>query len=204
MPTDHPTVRWRDAQLDAAILMDLESLRIADEDTRQWFRDQLVESCKDETLVREERLKNPCRRKADLEAMQQRFLDAYLAGAVDKNTFTAKTVLHKEEMDKVEADIQTSRATPLTGLEHAVAAFDLAQTAAERWSVSTKDERRTILEGVLLNRTLNATSLVTTKRRPFDALAEGPILKQIGATGFEPATSASRSGFGFDNNSTRL
>jgi len=94
------------------------------------------------------------------------------------NTFTAKTVLHKEELDKVEADIQTSRATPLTGLEHAVEAFDLAQTAAERWRVSTKDERRTILEGLLLNRTLNATSLVTTKRRPFDVLAEGPILKQ--------------------------
>ncbi len=175
---DHPTVRWREDQLEAAILADLESLRIVDDDTRQWFRDQLVESCKDETLVREERLKNLRRRKADLEAMQQRLLDAYLAGAVDKNTFTAKTVLHKEELDKVEADIQTSRATPLTGSEHAVEAFDLAQTAAERWRVSTKDERRTILEGVLLNRALNATSLVTTKRRPFDVLAEGPILKQ--------------------------
>ena len=78
----------------------------------------------------------------------------------------------------LEADIQTSRAAPLTGLEQAVEAFDLAQTAAERWRVSTKEERRAILEAVLLNRTLNATSLVTTKRKPFDVLAEGPILKQ--------------------------
>ncbi|MBI1338282.1 MAG: hypothetical protein GC164_15170 [Phycisphaera sp.] len=175
---DHPSVRWREEQLEAAIITDLQSLRIADEDTRQWFRDQLVESCRDETTVREERLKSLRRRKVDLEAMQQRLLDAYLAGAVDKNTFTAKTLKHKEEVDKVEADIQTSRATPLTGLEQAVEAFDLAQTAAERWRVSTKDERRAILEQVLLNRTLFATSLVTTKRKPFDVLAEGPILKQ--------------------------
>lgn len=175
---DHPTVRWREDQLEAAILTDLESLRIEDDETRQWFRAQLVESCKNETLVREERLKNLRRRKADLEAMQQRLLDAYLAGAVDKNTFTAKTALHKEELDRIEADIQTSRAAPLTGLEQAVEAFDLAQTAAERWRVSTKEERRAILEAVLLNRTLNATSLVTTKRKPFDVLAEGPILKQ--------------------------
>lgn len=73
---------------------------------------------------------------------------------------------------------RTSRATPLAGLEHAVEAFDLAQTAAERWRVSTEDDRRAILERVLLNRTLFATSLVTTKRKPFDVLAEGPILQQ--------------------------
>ena len=186
---DHPTVRWREDQLEAAILTDLESLRIEDDETRQWFRAQLVESCKNETLVREERLKNLRRRKADLEAMQQRLLDAYLAGAVDKNTFTAKTALHKEELDRIEADIQTSRAAPLTGLEQAVEAFDLAQTAAERWRVSTKEERRAILEAVLLNRTLNATSLVTTKRKPFDVLAEGPILKQSrgDCPNFEPS-----------------
>ncbi len=183
VPTSIPT-RTTDRQLargplEAAILTDLESLRI------RGRRDPPVVSvpnwlsrARTRTLVREERLKNLRRRKADLEAMQQRLLDAYLAGAVDKNTFTAKTALHKEELDRIEADIQTSRAAPLTGLEQAVEAFDLAQTAAERWRVSTKEERRAILEAVLLNRTLNATSLVTTKRKPFDVLAEGPILKQ--------------------------
>lgn len=174
---DHPSVRWRQDQLEAAILTDLESLQIKGEKERQWFREQLVESCRDETMLREERLKHLRRRKIDLAAMEQRLLDAYLAGAVDKNTFTAKTLLHKEEMEKVEINIQTSRATPLTGIEQAVEAFDLAQSAADRWRISNKDERRALLDAVLLNKTLNATSLVTTKRKPFDVLAEGPIIK---------------------------
>ncbi|MCC7408375.1 MAG: recombinase family protein, partial [Phycisphaeraceae bacterium] len=165
---DHPKVRWRQDQLEQAILTDLDSLRIKDDEQRQWFRDQLIESCKDEAFLREERLKALRRRKADLEAMHQRLLDAYLAGTVDKNTFTAKTTQFKEEVDKVEADIQTSKARPLTGLEQAIEAFDLAQNAAERWRVSNKADRRELLEAILLNRTLSDTSLVTTKRKPFD------------------------------------
>ena len=81
-------------------------------------------------------------------------------------------------MEKVDVDIQTSKARPLIGLEQAIDAFDLAQNAAERWRVSNKADRRALLEAVLLNRTLNATSLVTTKRKPFDVLAEGLNLKQ--------------------------
>lgn len=39
------------------------------------FRDQLIESCKNQSQVREERLKNLRRRKTDLEAMQQRLIN---------------------------------------------------------------------------------------------------------------------------------
>jgi hypothetical protein len=54
----------------------------------------------------------------------------------------------------------------------------LAQEAAERWRVSNKESRRELLDRILLNKTLNATSLVTTKRKPFDVLAEGLTLKE--------------------------
>ena len=44
----------------------------------------------------------------------------------------------------------------------------------------------------VIETSLIATSLVTTNRKPFDVFAEGPILDQVGVTGFEPATSWSQ------------
>lgn len=175
---DHPIVRWREEQLEEAVLTDLRSLRIEDEKDRQWFREKLVASIGDEAFLREERLKALRRRLADLEAQQKRLLDAYLAGAVDKNTFTAKTTQFKDEIAKTEGDLQTSKAGPVTGFEHVVEVFDLAQVAAERWEVSDKVGRREILDTILLKRSLSATSLETTKKKPFDVFAKGPILNK--------------------------
>ncbi|MBI1374090.1 MAG: hypothetical protein GC159_15325 [Phycisphaera sp.] len=170
---DHPVVRWREEQLEEAILTDLKSLRIEDEEDRQWFRDNLVASLGNEEVLRGERLKSLRRRLADLEAKQKRLLDAYLAGAVDKNTFTATSAQIKEETQKTEEDLQTSKAGPLTGFERVLEVFDLAQVAAERWEVLDKAGRREILDTILLKRTLNATSLETTKKKPFDVFAKG-------------------------------
>ncbi len=175
---DHPIVRWREDQLEEAVLTDLRSLRIEDEKDRQWFREKLVASIGDEVFLREERLKALRRRLADLEAQQKRLLDAYLAGAIDKNTFTAKTTQFKDEIAKTEGDLQTSKAGPVTGFEHVVEVFDLAQVAAERWEVSDKAGRREILDTILLKRSLSATSLETTKKKPFDVFAKGPILNK--------------------------
>lgn len=175
---DHPVVRWREEQLEEAILTDLRSLRIEDEENRKWCRDKLVASMGDGVRLREERLKALRRRLVDLEAMQQRLLDAYLAGGVDKNTFTAKSTQFKDEIEKAQADVQTSKAQPLTGFETVLEVFDLAQVAAERWEVLDKAGRRDILETILLKRTLSDTSLVTTKRKPFDVFAEGLLLKE--------------------------
>jgi hypothetical protein len=51
--------------------------------------------------------------------------------------------------------------------------FEFTQNAARDWRVSGKDQRRGILCRTLLKRSLSATSLVTTKKKPFDLLAEG-------------------------------
>ncbi|MFQ5590606.1 MAG: hypothetical protein ACE5HE_05545, partial [Phycisphaerae bacterium] len=62
--------------------------------------------------------------------------------------------------------------------QHVLAIFDFAQDAAGTWTVSGTDARRAILARVLLKRSLSAVSLVTTKRKPFDVLAEGPFLDE--------------------------
>ena len=49
-----------------------------------------------------------------------------------------------------------------------------------------------ILEIVFLNFRLDDVTLVPTMRKPFDVLAEGLLVQQVGVTGFELATSWSR------------
>jgi site-specific DNA recombinase len=58
-----------------------------------------------------------------------------------------------------------------------LAIFDWSQNAAEIWRGSNNAQRRDILDSVCLHRTLSDVSLVTTKRKPFDVLAERPLLK---------------------------
>jgi hypothetical protein len=54
----------------------------------------------------------------------------------------------------------------------AVAVFDWSQHAKSAWEGSNTAVRRQILDAVYLNRSLSDITLVTTKRKPFDQLAE--------------------------------
>ena len=60
----------------------------------------------------------------------------------------------------------------------ALEAFDFSQRVADIWRGSNKTVRREILDADCLNRMLSDVSLVATKRKPFDVLAERPLLKQ--------------------------
>lgn len=60
----------------------------------------------------------------------------------------------------------------------ALAIFEWSQNAAAIWRGSNNALKRDILDSVCLNRTLSDVSLVTTKRKPFDILAERPRFKE--------------------------
>jgi hypothetical protein len=62
-------------------------------------------------------------------------------------------------------------------VQAALAIFDFSQNAAEIWRGSKMPTRREVLESVSLNRTLSDASLSTTKRKPFDVLAERPSVQ---------------------------
>ena len=59
----------------------------------------------------------------------------------------------------------------------AVTLFDWTQSAADVWRGSNNAVRREILDAVCLNHCLNDVTLVLQKRKPFDAFAERPFLK---------------------------
>src|SRR5262245_22891021 len=109
--------------------------------------------------------------------MQDRLLNAYLAGTVEEVVFSAKSNELKAEAAKTgEALAQVGDGTPTRG-ERALVLFDWSQRAFDLWRRSNNSIRREILDSVCLNRTLSDVSLVTTKRKPFDVFAERPHLE---------------------------
>ena len=58
--------------------------------------------------------------------------------------------------------------------------FELSQTLRQRWLTADYAEKRKILEIVWLNCRLVDASLCPTIRKPFDVLAEGPLVPESG------------------------
>ena len=173
---DHPVVRWRQDQLEEAVQRDLATLRIPDETRREWLKQNLARRCSDQILVREEQNRVARKRLSEIEQMQQRLLDGYLAGGVDKDVFTTKSTELKIETERLRERLADAKVPGAEFGKSVMEAFDFAQNAAERWIVSGTDARRAILGRALQKRSLSDVSLVTTKKRPFDVLVEGPVL----------------------------
>ena len=175
---DHPTVRWKAEVLEQAVVDDLASLRLPTPEIATWFRSALQAAVLDVTSHQRRQAAALTKRKAELAAMQDRLLNAYLAGTVEETVYSAKSNELKAEAAKAgEALAQVGDAAPARG-ETALVLFDWSQRAADLWRGSNNSIRREILDSVCLNRTLSDVSLVTTKRKPFDVFAERPLLEK--------------------------
>ena len=170
---DHPRVRWRSEDLEQAVVDDLDRMRVADPEVADWLRASILTAAGDITSHRRRQGTSLTKRKSELANMQDRLLNAYLAGTIDEATYKAKSSELKAEAAKAdEALAKMGGADPTRG-ETAVALFDWSQRAAELWRGSNNSVRREILDAVCLNRTLGDVNLDAIKRKPFDILAEG-------------------------------
>ncbi len=174
---EHPTVRWTAEELEQAIVADLATMRLPTPEVAAWFRTTLQDALVDLTDYRRRQATMLQKRRSELATMQDRLLNAYLAGTVDEAVYKAKTSeLKSEDATTGESLAALGDVDPARG-KTAMALFDFAQNAAEMWRGSNNAVRREILDLVCLNRTLTDLTLVAPKRKPFDVLAEGLILK---------------------------
>ena len=104
--------------------------------------------------------------------MQDRLLNAYLAGSVEERVFQDKSSELKTDAARVEEELSALGTVDPQNGKAALALFDWSQKAAEIWRGSNTTVRRQILDAVCLNRQVSDVTLVTTKRKPFDFLVE--------------------------------
>lgn len=173
----HPRVRWKADELEQAIVGDLAAMRTPTPEVAEWLRRELSAAVTDVTAYRRRQSTELAKRKAALAGMQDRLLNAYLTGAVDEDAYKAKADELRAEAARADESLADLGAAESARGESAVALFDWTQKAPETWRRSNNAVRREILDAVCLNRTLTDVNLVTTKRKPFDVLAEGLDLK---------------------------
>ncbi len=176
-PTDdHPSVRWRGDDLEDAIVADLETIRIPDGELAEWFRTALQTAFKDIGEVQRQQRQTQKKRVAEIEAMQERLLNAYLAGTIDEQALAAKQIQLRDEAATLAATLATGETLAPEDVQTALGVFEFAQNAAQIWRGSKMDQKREILESVSLNRLLGDVTLVLEKRKPFDELAKRPLV----------------------------
>jgi site-specific DNA recombinase len=177
-PPDHPTVRWKASDLEAAIAEDLASLRFDSPEIRDLVRRTLAEAFHDLAEHQRRQYALLAKRRAELANMQDRLLNAYLAGTIDEALHKSKSEELRQDMARLDEAMEGQAPGEADTNDIALRLFDWCQNAAENWLGSTSTARREILDAVSLNRRLGADSLEISKRKPFDVLAEGSVLER--------------------------
>jgi len=170
---EHPRVRWKADDLEKAVVDDLDQMRLATPELAAWFRTELRAAVTDLTAYRRQQSKTLGKRKTELATMQDRLLNAYLAGTVEEVVYKAKSNELKAEAARADETLAQMGDVDPARAETALALFDWTQNAAEIWRGSNNRVRREILDAVCLNRTLGDVNLDATKRKPFDVFAKG-------------------------------
>lgn len=107
---------------------------------------------------------------------QHGLLDLRLADHVDDETFGRKQTEIRDRLARIKLQIDVLDRSHDEMADLAAKVFELSQTLCEKWLTADYATKRRILEIVFLNCRLDGATLVPTMRKPFDALAEGPIL----------------------------
>jgi len=173
---DHPKVRWREADVEKAIITELETFRLPTPQITHWFRDSLSAAFDDVSATQGHRKRMLTKRYTELKNMQDRLLNGYLNGTIDEPTFTAKLAELKQQSEDTQRQLDETTFDP-SHAQTALAVYDFSQNLPEIWQGSNWTVRRNLLDCVSLNRTLSDVTLVLQKRKPFDFLAERPFLQ---------------------------
>jgi site-specific DNA recombinase len=179
---DHPRVRWREADVDAAIVRELDAIRLPTPKIAAWFRAALEATFNDVSQTRATQQRTLAKRRSEATNMQQRLLNGYLNGVIDEGVFAEKSADLKRQGEDIDRQLDEADGFDSATGQTAMAVFDFSQNLAALWQGSKSGVRRDILECVTLNRTLTSASLALEKRKPFDFLAERPFLTESWGT----------------------
>ena len=168
---DHPEFRWKGEDLDAAIVAELNTLKLPSPEITEWFRTALKASLADEAELHRNMQAQLKKRRSELETRLERLLDAFLSGTVEKAAYDKKALEIRDEVERIKQDELSETRINATFIESVEAAFNLTQSAAETWAVSDSTVKRELLEMFSLKSELSDTTLTLTWNKPFNNLA---------------------------------
>ncbi len=178
---DHPTVRWREENLEKAIIAELESMKMPTPEMADWFRESLDGAFCRLRNDQNQQKRILGRKRAEIEKQSERLLSLYLDGHLDAGTYQDKSVSLQGQIREVESGLKACGDIKLScgDIKHscrdlAMKVFDFTQNIGEVWHGSKIAGKQRILRAVSLNRTLSDVSLCLTKRKPFSFLTERP------------------------------
>lgn len=178
---DHPTIRWRESDLDSAVIAELESMRMPTPETGEWFRETLDQSFSRLRGDQGQQKRILSRRKVELERQSERLLSVYLEGHLDAGTYQDRSASLQGQIREVESGLSACGDLDSSCRDLAIRVFDFTQKAVELWRGSKIGGKQRILRAASLNRTLSDVSLCLEKRKPFSLLTERlPVLSSRG------------------------
>jgi site-specific DNA recombinase len=177
-----------EAALDQQVLAVFRKMRIQDEAVQEWFRAVLKSQTKESLSKRAE-----LHRQVTLSVAQQvKLINMRMADEIDAEVFGKKQTELRDRIADLKLQMGALDRSHDEMAELASKVFDVSQTIEDKWLTADYATKRRILEIVFLNCRLDDVTLVPAIRKPFDVLVKGLVVRQVGATGFEPATSTSR------------
>jgi len=174
---EHPVVRWREEEVEKAILDEFATIKMPNDEIANWFRQTITAAFDDYGALERQRKEMLTKRRTELAGMQDRLLNGYLAGTIDEAVFKTKQAELKRQQAEVEESLSTVFAHVPEAASRALLFFEFSQNLVEIWRRSNSAVQTEIIECVSLNRHLSDLKLDLVKRKPFDFLAERPFLK---------------------------
>jgi len=173
----HPRIRLTEAELDSQMLALFDTLRIPDEEVRDWFKDVLRAKTRFVQKESAEKLAELQRQLTMVTQQQDKLVNMRLAEEIDADVFGRKSVELRDRADRLALKIQGNTRQGDEYADVAVKTFELSQSLRERWVTADCAIKRQILETLCLNCTLESTNLVATLRSPFEVLRKYPVSK---------------------------
>jgi hypothetical protein len=169
---DHPTVRWREADVENAVVAELESLQMPTPETGHWFRDTLDQAFGRLRGDQNQQKRILGRKKVELQKQNERLLSLYLEGHLDAGTYQDRSTALLGQIRELENGLSACGDLDPACRDLAIRVFDFTQRAVEVWRGLGMTGKQRIVRAISLNRTLSDVTLCLEKRKPFSLLAE--------------------------------
>ncbi len=176
----HPRIRVTEADLDRQVLALFDAIRIQENDVRDWFRAVLTSQTRDAQDDSRAQRSELQRQASLLVAQQDRLLNLRIDDQIDEETFVRKQTELRDRLASIKLQLDVVDRSHDETAELALKVFELSQTLRQQWLTADYAAKRRILEIVLLNCRLVDGTLCPEIRKPFDVLAEGPLVPESG------------------------